>query len=191
MSTQRCALGEALRAGTRATHAAVDRHPLLNPLVRETVTVAQYAQALSALHALFHVLEPALAQGIQIGGMRFGYQPRCALLDADLADLQIAPQPDTDYLQAAWPDSTEAALGLAYVLEGSRLGGKMIHTLTQTIHPNLPARFFSGTDVDALQQWQRFQHFLTENEHLIDPEQTILAANRVFNALLQHLNAVT
>ena len=59
-------------------------------------------------------------------------------LREDFADLGVAPDQPID---APVFDSPETLLGGAYVLEGSRLGGKM---LSRSIGGGLPQRFLAG-----------------------------------------------
>lgn len=188
MKLLRSPLAERLRAETRIVHAAVDRHPLLNPLVRDSVTPMHYQRALDALHALYATLEPTLLSGLQIGEFCFTYTPRCHNLEADLAVLGITPQADFGHFQAVRPVSFAEKVGTAYVLEGSRLGGKMIHASLLKTQLSLPTRFFAEDDLGTMQHWHLFLQFLADIENDINPVQATDAANRVFGALLKHLN---
>lgn len=62
---------------------------------------------------------------------------RAALLRADLADLDAAPEPGP----APTPADAAEVAGMAYVIEGSRLGGAL---LRRSVAPGLPVRFLSA-----------------------------------------------
>lgn len=65
---------------------------------------------------------------------------RSAALIADLAELGETTPPAAETLAF---DTAEAALGAIYVLEGSRLGGRM---LARSVPPDLPRRFLDAGD---------------------------------------------
>lgn len=46
-------LHRALRDATKLSHHALDRHPLLAPLLTRELTVMQYGAALAALHGVY------------------------------------------------------------------------------------------------------------------------------------------
>lgn len=90
---------------------------------------------------------------------------RAALIRADLADLD-APVPQTDSLDLR---SESEVLGVIYVLEGSRLGGKM---LARNVPMDLPARFIRCAPEPK--RWQGLIEVL--NRHLVTPAQHEMAA---------------
>jgi heme oxygenase len=118
-----------LREGTREHHARAEaRLPLLDPgLDRPT-----YERALAALLGFQAPLEDALAHADweRVALDWRGTRRRAPLLAADLASLgwgadAIAALPRCP--DAPRPRTLAAALGCAYVLEGSTLGGQLIH----------------------------------------------------------------
>lgn len=120
----------ALRETTRAAHDRVDtafaRFDLADRDSYAAMLVA-HARALPAAEAAM-AAEPGLP----------GWSPRTPLLTADLHDLgQAMPPP----LPLALPAGAAALAGLAYVIEGSRLGGVY---LARQVGAGLPARYLSA-----------------------------------------------
>ena len=65
---------------------------------------------------------------------------RSALLREDLAELGLEAEGDADPVSI---EGVEGVLGAAYVLEGSRMGGRM---LARQVAPDLPRRFLDSPD---------------------------------------------
>lgn len=137
-----------LREATRAAHHHLDHHPLLAPLLRHDLSLADYARALAALHAPQASLEALLADHLPATD----FPPRRSALAADLDDLATPPQP----LRAPCPEAGNDAqrLGLLYVLEGSNLGASHIARRLAHTLPQAPRRYFT-TDANP-QRWERY-----------------------------------
>lgn len=98
---------------------------------------------------------------------------RAALLRADLADFDV-PAPQLEPLAV---QSNAAALGVIYVLEGSRLGGAL---LARNVPMDLPGRFIRCAP--APKRWQELidvmdRHLVKPHEHAVAVE----AARTVFD----------
>lgn len=91
---------------------------------------------------------------------------RAPLICADLADFN-APTPQPEPFQVR---SDAAALGVIYVLEGSRLGGAL---LARNVPMDLPARFIRCAP--APKRWQGLIEVL--DHHLATPDQHKVAAD--------------
>ncbi len=102
----------ALRDRTTESHAALDA------AVGSLADPHAYARYLRGLLAFRGPAERALAGA--------GWQPApiAALIAADMADLGVAPVAE---VVLAPPADGSGALGLAYVLEGSALGARLLH----------------------------------------------------------------
>ena len=183
------AIGDHLRSRTRLAHAAVDRHSVLRPLMSPGISCAEYATALASLHALYATLEPCMAEGLVAGRSHYPFHPRCALLNADLQALGHTPFPDQGYLRQALPASVDEAIGVLYVLEGSRLGGKFILENLRKTAAGLPMDFFSDHGNDPAVTWAAFHQLLAVEQEDILEDRAASAAVRLFDALLKHLDA--
>jgi heme oxygenase (biliverdin-IX-beta and delta-forming) len=102
----------ALRARTTAAHAALDA--TVGPLA----DAAAYGRYLRGLHAFRAPAERALARAAWTPA------PLAGLIAADMADLGVAPAAE---VAVTAPAGASGALGLAYVLEGSALGARILH----------------------------------------------------------------
>ncbi|MEL7897589.1 biliverdin-producing heme oxygenase [Vreelandella neptunia] len=149
-------LSEWLKRETRADHHRVDQHPALKPLLRRELTVAEYTSALSALYAPIASLEQALSSGLQAHDMDYRLIHREALLKADIHQLgRRAPSAPL----TPPPTSVADAVGMLYVLEGSRLGGKMIALhVDSVLDDQVPLRFFTAHPLTT-EEWAAFWHF--------------------------------
>lgn len=137
-------LRDDLRHTTRARHAALDE------AVTSTLsTHAGYVSFLQASLATIAALEAPLARrGIVAPA------GRTALLQADLAELG-APPPSTVHARVALPPSAAEAYGVAYVVEGSALGGVF---LAKVIEDRLgaPTRYLRLRGADTARAWGAF-----------------------------------
>ena len=128
----------ALRAATHALHEQLD-HSL--PLARADAGLADYAAHLTVLRDWQCALAPWLSRAI--------IDPAAlALLEQDLREcpahvhtLASLPVPDLTALRQADDGRDGFCWGIAYVVEGSRLGGQVLyHRLSQQLAPH-PLRY--------------------------------------------------
>lgn len=116
----------ALRAATGAQHELLDTGL---PLAQLDAGLSAYVSHLQMLAAWLRPMQSWLAR-YSDGPQQPGLLPpvdRLALIDADLREAGVAPILDTD--NAAWPAHASAAYrwGVAYVVEGSQLGGAVLY----------------------------------------------------------------
>ena len=104
-----------LREQTAAAHAELDR------LVVDFDTIGDYSRYLTGIHAFRAAVEPCFEENPAIC---WRPEPLRHLIEADMADLGIGRTPAIGV--ALQPRSISEALGIAYVLEGSRLGAKLL-----------------------------------------------------------------
>ena len=111
-----------LRERTAADHAELDR------LVGGFGSVGDYRRYLEGIHAFRVAIEPCLESDAPA---RWRPELLMHLIEADMADLGIVPRPAD--IQALRPRSASEALGLSYVLEGSRLGARLLFRQAATL----------------------------------------------------------
>jgi heme oxygenase (biliverdin-IX-beta and delta-forming) len=187
----------ALRDATASRHALLDQ---AMPLARTAPTLDDY-------HEHLCLLRPWLA-GIANGAARHGDGPqdprllppldRLAPLDADLADLaNLANHADMPrsarVATAASPTMAATELdgsaawrwGVAYVVEGSQLGGIVLHRrLSASLAPH-PLRYLHGDGVPPGPRWQLFLARLrAEVTAPADIAQACAGACAAFDALI-------
>lgn len=109
-------------------------------------------------HRLHASVEPAVAPWLKdLPGMDFGRRRRAAGIASDLADLGGQPLATTPPRVA----SAAEALGWWYVLEGSSLGGRVIHrTLLSQGKDLVGLSFLHPYGTDTGDWWRRFVEVL-------------------------------
>lgn len=143
---------QALRSATRDLHDALDRYL---PLSQADADLADYAMHVCVLRDWQAALRPWLLRATQSDSP-------LDLITADLADCAAAgtgfPQPATPDMAALHKtdDHSEAfCWGIAYVLEGSRLGGEVLYRRLQPKLAPHPLRYL-GQRGAAAQPWPQF-----------------------------------
>ncbi|WP_404712914.1 biliverdin-producing heme oxygenase [Sphingomonas sp. MMS24-J13] len=159
-----------LRAATKADHEAVDA-----AFGRFQLTdAAAYGAFLTAHARALPAVEAALADIAGLPPLR----PRTPLIHADLAALGI-PLPEPLPLPA--PADHATAFGMAYVIDGSRLGGGM---LARQVPADLPRAYLSATHLAG--EWRAFGQALdAAAEDAAWTARAITGAKRVFDLYAQ------
>jgi heme oxygenase (biliverdin-IX-beta and delta-forming) len=126
---------QVLREATHSLHETLDRQL---PLSRPDATLADYALHLTVLRDWHRALLPWLSRTASDASS-------LDLMARDLADctgsLPPLPLPDLTAVHAADDGSDAFCWGMAYVLEGSRLGGKVLYRRLQAPLSPHPLRY--------------------------------------------------
>jgi heme oxygenase len=142
-----------LRDATLEHHREAERHVrILDP----DATVATYTRFLARMFGFHAAIEGVLADHRALA--RAGYiaaeRRKQHLLAADLHDLGLDPDL-LDRCSNLLPlDSLPRALGAAYVVEGSTLGGSFIRT--KLALRDVPTRFLAGYGTATGKMWKAF-----------------------------------
>jgi heme oxygenase len=179
-----------LRDATQHDHHCLDRHPRLRRLLQRDLDRHGYADSLAGLHGAQSSLEEAVRLGLEQQRISpsdsEGYRldARTPALRDDLARLGGKPS-DEAVIPMAVPRRLETLIGLLYVLEGSRLGARVIaRHVRASLGPAAPLRFFA--EADGAAHWPSFVAFaeraVREDEFA---EQAALGARAAF-ALFHH-----
>lgn len=193
----------ALRAATRDQHAQLDAGL---PIARPEASLPDYAAHACALWAWLTALAPEL-QALTESEPRFqpGTAERLLALQADLSDAAPALQAGAGSRPGAASAATRAHVqqalacapgeadavrwGFAYVVEGSQLGGQVMHRqLADRLAPH-PLRYLQGRGADTGTYWKSFIALL--RSHVATPQATAAAckgAQAAFAGLAQHLH---
>lgn len=192
--TARAAL-TALRCSTAASHRAVEAASALR---LDQPDLLDYA---AHLHAIAHgLLGPTLLARLpalyEVANIGLAAQPLDEWIAADrqaLAEQGVAwpapPRAGHEHAPAVPTDRAEA-LGWLYLLEGSRLGGHVIHKAFSAHFPDFPFHFIRGDGHSPGLRWHTVCTAL--NEHLTDPADLARAcrsSEQAFAALRNHLEA--
>ncbi|MDQ0034971.1 heme oxygenase [Variovorax boronicumulans] len=153
-----------LRTATHALHEALDSRL---PIARDDASLADYAGHLRALRPWLQAVRDALAASGVPGLERIARRTdrRLAALVLDLDDLGASNTSEQESALDTTPRLAEEAVrdpafawGLAYVLEGSQLGGMAMHKrLGARLAPH-PLRYFQPVDAPGglAAQWKEF-----------------------------------
>ena len=162
-------LREALREKTASLHVQTENAlDLMGP----SVTLERYLAVLRLLHSVYAKLEPATLDhaGWNELGLDMGARRKLPLLEADLAFIEgrlasaktarSPAAPPTACEPATLPvESFAAALGAAYVMEGSTLGGAFIRRHLEALFGldgGQGTRFFNGYGTETGSRWKQF-----------------------------------
>lgn len=180
---------DALRAATREIH-----HQLEDGLQIETRLAdrGRYLTLLTGFLGIHEPLEARLAQCRELGhlGYHMAERTKIAALRRDLVALGLSAQ-DISALprfQAPAFPSAGAALGAAYVLEGSTLGGQSITRLITGGGHALPAEFFNVYGPQTRGRWMEFLDCLVSYQKAGgDPAPVTASARETFQVFAQWL----
>jgi heme oxygenase (biliverdin-IX-beta and delta-forming) len=159
----------ALRAATHTRHEELDSGL---PIGKDDASLADYAAHLTLLRAWLAPLQDWLRRfddGPQADG-RFASDTRLALLDADLVE-PGTPAPAAPADRGTWPVDASPAWrwGVAYVVEGSQLGGAVLYgRLHARLAPH-PLRYLKGDEGGPGPRWRAFMQAL--RAHVRAPEE--------------------
>lgn len=157
----------ALRAATSERHERLDSGL---PLSGAAPDLSDYAQHLTLVRDWLAPLQAWLA-GFDDGPQQvLPAVERLALIDADLNEPGMPPL-SAPAMPHAWPIDASAAYrwGVAYVIEGSQLGGKVLYgKLSERLAPH-PLRYLRGADEGPGPRWRAFM--LALKEHVKSPDE--------------------
>ncbi len=187
----------ALREATREQHARLDA---ALPLARDGATLQDYVRHARALAAWLQALGPVIAP-IDAGAhpWRLDDPDRLQALRRDLEDaaavgwptVGVATKEAADRVLERFPARAQAiAWGMAYVVEGSQLGGQWLHRrLSATLAPH-PLRYLQGSGPGTAARWK---HFLARLADALRTPEDIAAAcagaQAAFDALQRQYDA--
>jgi heme oxygenase (biliverdin-IX-beta and delta-forming) len=176
----------ALREQTAAAHHRLDQSPITRKLLSNEVSSADFLNYLHAFSAIHAFVEPHV---YSLATERIRGIEQNMRIEELYRDLSRYPEGDRFELKLEYchfPELTaQNVLGAIYVLEGSRLGGKMIaQHLKKHLGKDWKSEFFSATPMVS---WKSILHHLEQlPENLWDD--TIVAAVGMFNFVEQALN---
>ncbi|MBF2054595.1 MAG: biliverdin-producing heme oxygenase [Candidatus Sericytochromatia bacterium] len=165
----------ALKAATAHKHDALEAIAHSKQIMDKTLTLPSFQQLMVNQYRLHYLLEPALRLTLDQHAPELAYgQLRCKLdvLEQDLRDLGLPAAVLLDDLPLVHEISDlPSALGTAYVLEGSSLGGNVIRrALLQ--QPDIAAQcrfyYYGFYGEDLRQRWLDFTAFV--NQALVTPD---------------------
>ncbi len=187
-----------LKAGTQARHTALENTRLTEGLMSTKLTRSQYAGILYGFYGAFQPLEQALAA--VFGKVAPPLEPihRSPLAVQDICSLlgQFDPSRLPASIALPWQlVDIPTILGVTYVLEGSRLGGKTISRQIQNtigVTPENGGSFFAGIDSPGITGWKTFKNYCAyyASCHPDQQAQIIRVANETFQYVEDYFKAM-
>lgn len=172
-----------LRAATDAAHQALHRAAPFAAIADGTATRDGYGQTLIFLHRYHSAMAPLCARGAAALGtprLADAHEARLAALVQDLDFLALAPEPAAGEA----PGDDGFCVGALYTVQGSVLGGKLIHRQLEGLLPGADGRrFFAGGAGDG-QDWRLLCAALDGRSDLARLEAGALHAFARFGALM-------
>ncbi|OAN52187.1 hypothetical protein A6A04_00325 [Paramagnetospirillum marisnigri] len=174
----------ALRAATAEAHATLESVPLNRRLFAEDFSQAELTGLLNRMVSVYRPLERRLV-GVE-PALSLVYRPRLPLLLDGLAVLGAAATAAD--IPAPVLDHDDARLGALYVIEGSSMGGQMIHQQLSARHPAAALAVFLPHGDGAGEAWRAFRAALdtrlTRPEALERATAAAIATFRMFHQAL-------
>lgn len=174
-----------LRQETGPMHRQLEQNPLSASLMRDDVSLTDYANYLARMYPVVKYCEETIFPLVE-ELMNVDERRKLSHMEKDLEALGVSPVTETfapDYAV----DNMSAALGVMYVIEGSTLGGKVILKHLAGRHPiseNNYGRFMYGYGEETGKRWKDFLQVFTAYiaEHNSEAE-TIGAAKAMFASI--------
>ena len=186
---------EALRRATGESHRRLEAMPGQARLLAPDFSREEYRLALERMYGFYEPLGRALSARAHAAAWGARIAQRADLQRCDLLGLG-ATQADIDGLArcAQLPplDTSDRALGCAYVFEGSLLGGRVVFKHLARLFPDrneVPLSFFAGDGERTGDSWRRF--CAAVNSGATNVEELCAAACSAFDAMAAWLRGPT
>jgi heme oxygenase len=184
--TMSVSVAQLLKQETAVSHVRTEN--ILPPALATIHSFDDYASILKMFYGYFHPLESIIRFYITPGILEdIDERRNSSFIINDLKAIGYSTEPLALCTQLPKINSSLAALGAMYVLEGSTLGGRMIsrmlmkNTLVPFSNSNL--HFFNGYKDETGKKWTSFLAVLEEHAEGVDA--IVSAANETFNCLTQ------
>ena len=177
-------LFDRLREHTSALHAEVEA---MVPILAPSVTVHDYRNFLSVQWGFHYPIERRLARVPDLPRVLPDVERRwkSRRLEQDLATLGV---PAAALPLGEWPaiESVDRALGCLYVVEGSTLGGQLIHRHLAGALPVVAreaSRFLTCYGATTGRMWRSFREHVLRSARWLDEDEIVRAACDTFAAV--------
>lgn len=152
-----------LRQATHHHHVALNRNPMLSPIMEKRISLLEYKHLLQAYLPLYERLESIISRALADYLPEFDYSQRfkTAWLHQDLLVMtcELRNSVEIESYRPCEPSNASELIGLLYVLEGSTLGGQVISRLISqrfSIGAETGLRFFCGYGLQTQALWEEF-----------------------------------
>jgi heme oxygenase len=155
-----------LRGRTAALHQQLEELPLSKSLMSENISLSTYGWYLSCMKEVMKAFDNQILPQIASQIPQASDRPKYDAIEADLNHLAgngVQIQAASPLQMPAMPNDA-FAWGMAYVIEGSTLGGRVIlkHITPKLgVTEELGARFFAGYGAGTGPMWKSFLEAMT------------------------------
>ena len=181
---------EKLRSATSQSHIALEALPISSSVMDPDVSDAAYTAYLALMQDVVVQAEAEIFPKITGIITDTGARRKAHFIAADLKDLGHGGQSASKPFGNTSGFSTAFALGIAYVVEGSSLGGRVILKNINTVlgyDAQRGARYFAGYGGQTGSHWKTFLNALVNCEGATGKGDEIIAgANFAFDAISAH-----
>lgn len=176
-------LQETLFSETRTLHQRIEDNPFMYAIINNQPLDEPYRWLLGKLALFSRSGEKKLLSMLNDSyGFEMSERCRLHLLQDDMMDLGITLEPtDTEYFEDF--ETQGNAIGLLYVLEGSRKGGAFLSALLEKKAPHLPMRYLKGYGEKTEIQWAKFLNLLEQHNNEPIRQEIVAGAIRAFEIL--------
>lgn len=176
-------LQQTLFSETRTLHQHIENNPFMHAITNNSSLDEPYRWLLSKLALFSRSGEKKLLSILDDShGFEMSQRCRAHLLEDDLMDLGITLEAtDLEYFEDF--DTLGNAIGLLYVLEGSRKGGTFLSALLEKKAPHLPMRYLKGYGEKTEAQWTKFLNLLEQHNNEPIRQEIVAGAVRAFEIL--------
>jgi heme oxygenase len=174
---------EYIKLHTKTEHAALEKQ--LVGIIKKINNREQYIHLLRMFHGYYQRLEIEMEQYLKNERIPDIEKRRKAnALLQDIRDLGGDSQWEQVQVETPVIDSYARALGAAYVLEGSTLGGVIIAKMIRTQIPDISAEkgfaFFNFYGEQAPEMWKKFRTYLLALTRIEEQEACTETARQTF-----------
>lgn len=176
-------LQQTLANATRSLHQRIEDNPFMHAMASKEPIEEPYRWLLTKLCTFAQLGERKLLDLIPASeGFTLSKRIRADLLLNDLTQMGILPETmDDDCFDTI--DTKGKAIGLLYVMEGSRKGGQFLSALLQQSNSPLPMSYLQGYGYETDTQWEQFCTLLERYTHTPLEEEIIAGAISAFEIL--------
>ncbi|WP_207512949.1 biliverdin-producing heme oxygenase [Longitalea luteola] len=176
-------LPEYIKLHTKTEHAALEKQ--LIGIIKNIHTTEQYIHLLRMFHGYYHALELQMEQYLKKDLIPdIAERRKSNALLQDIRDLGGDSKNQQGKVDTPDINSYAQALGAAYVLEGSTLGGVIIAKMIRAQLPDIPAgkgfSFFNCYGENAHGMWNKFRTYLLALTRKEDQEAAADTARQTF-----------
>lgn len=161
-----------LKAATKGSHDQLEEIAQSKRILSPDMSLDEFKGLMKGHYQLHQLLEAPLTVILDRELATFNYgqeRQKLRLLEQDLLDLGLSAEACQSHLACFAFNSLPEALGIAYVLEGSTLGGNVIRKALQR-HTDLPQscqfHYYDCYGDQLGQRWLEFSRIV--NQHLTD-----------------------